>query len=307
MNQGRWSSPTIHLPQFLWLGLLILVLGSCAEPTPSQTPIGPQIPSLDSDSSISIVTWNIEQFPQQGNQTTSKVKLILDSLNADFYCLQEIMDKSSLESIVDELDQYEVLISDETSYMHLAIIYKPELFLPILTQDLFANDDYNFAGRPPFLVNFAYEINGETQVLNLVALHMKCCGDGLERRHNASSMLFDYLTNKMAWGDSNFVVAGDWNDDIHDEDGSGEYSFEALLEATEQFSFVTYPLSASGTTRDASYPSYPSFIDNILVSQSLFDEAEEGEARTIRLDEIFPDYFSVVSDHRPVLWSFKPN
>ena len=293
---------SILLP--LWLSMLVI---SCAEPVASELPIGPQIPSIDNDASISIVSWNIENFPQRGNQTTDRVGLIMDSLDADFYCLQEIQDKGALEDIVDQLDQYSVIISDETSFMHLAIVYKQDHFLPVYSESLFANDDYNFASRPPLLVSFMYGSAGAEHVLNLIDVHMKCCNDGLERRHQASIMLHEYLENKMAWGDSNFVVSGDWNDDIYDADGSGLYSFDAFLTDQSNFKFATDSLAATRSNMNASYPSYGSFIDNHLISRSYFDEARRSITRTIRLDEVFGDYSSVVSDHRPVLWSFRPN
>jgi len=293
---------SIKLPIFLLIALMI----GCAEPVESDLPTGPQIPSIDSDANISIVTWNIENFPQQGARTTARVELIMDSLDADIYCLQEIQDKAALENIVDQLDQYSVIISDETSFMHLAIVYKQDSFLPIFTENIFASDDYNFASRPPLLVTFLYEYGGHEQTLNIIDVHMKCCNDGVERRHQASSMLNEYLSSKMAWGDSNFVIPGDWNDDIYDADNSGQYSFEAFLNDGDNFRFATDSLAATGAARDASYPSYGSFIDNILISRSLFDEEKHSTVATIRLDEVFGDYSSVISDHRPVVWSFKP-
>lgn len=308
------SSP--RSPQFLsphrslfchsFVAIILLFLFSCAEPVDSALPTGPQIPSVDDDARISIVTWNIENFPQQGTRTTDRVSLILDSLDADFYCLQEIQDKGALQDIIDQLDRYSVVISDETSFMHLAIVYKQGLFLPIHTENIFAHDDYNFASRPPLLVSFLYEYGGVEHNLNIVDVHMKCCNDGIERRHQASLMLNEYLSNKMAWGDSNFVVSGDWNDDIHDPDNSGQYSFEAFLNDDDHFHFVTDSLASTRAARDFSYPSYGSFIDNILISRSLFDEERISSISTILLDQVFGDYSSVVSDHRPVVWSFKP-
>ena len=302
----QWHAPSRRLLSFNFIAIISFLLFSCAEPVDSNLPIGPQVPSIDSDATISIVTWNIENFPQQGTRTTDRVELILDSLNADFYCLQEIQDKGALEDIVDKLDQYSVIISDETSFMHLAIVYKQDSFLPIFSESLFTSNDYNFAGRPPLLVTFLYEYEGREQTLNLIDVHMKCCNDGVERRHQASILLNDYLSTKMAWGDSNFVIPGDWNDDIYDADNSGQYSFEAFLADDDNFRFVTDSLAATRSSRNASYPSYGSFIDNILISRSLFDEQRHSSISTIRLDEVFGDYSSVVSDHRPVVWSFKP-
>ena len=292
------------------IGIALISLVACAQPLeptekiPDDDPVI-TIPSIDDSASISIVTWNIENFPQAGSRTTNRVKAIMDSLDADFYCLQEIQDKGSLDDIVDDLDQYSVIISDETSFMHLAIVYKHEFFLPVATENLFEQNDYNFASRPPLLVSFLYEQEGVEQVLNLIDVHMKCCNDGIERRHQASAMLHGYLTTMMAAGDSNFVIPGDWNDDIHDPDDSGQYAFEAFLDDPDNFYFVTTEIARD--EHQASFPSWPSFIDNILISRSLFDEFAGSEVRTLRLDQVFSDYNSVVSDHRPVLWSFSPN
>ena len=66
----------------------LTLLVTCAEPVDSNLPTGPQVPSIDSEATISIVTWNIENFPQQGTRTTDRVELVMDSLDADYYCLQ---------------------------------------------------------------------------------------------------------------------------------------------------------------------------------------------------------------------------
>ena len=296
---------------FCLLPLVAVLFVTCAEPVISSISSGPRIPRIDDDTAISIITWNIREIDANVTQKTKdRVQLIMDSLDADFYCLQEIEQKSALQDIVDNLDRYSAIISNETRYDHLAIIYKNTSFLPVLTEDLFKNDDYNFAGRPPLMVNFIYSVGADEHILNLIDLHMKCCEanpSDLERRHAATNMLHDWLRDKLDWGDSNFVVVGDWNDDIYDTDGSGEYAFEALLEDPEHFYFVTDSLAATGTARNSSYPSWPSFLDNILISESLFDEYNNSTVEVLRLDEVFGDYTSVVSDHRPVLWSFTPN
>ena len=72
--------------------LLVFLLAHCAEPNDPVEDTGPDIPSIDDTSSISIVTWNIKNFPQSGGETVDRVQLVLDSLDADVYCLQEIQD-----------------------------------------------------------------------------------------------------------------------------------------------------------------------------------------------------------------------
>jgi len=298
----------MHKLKFILLtSIVLLTLITCAEPVDSELPDGPQIPSIDSDATISIVTWNIENFPQMGNRTTDRVKLILDSLNADIYCLQEIDNKADLDEIVDALDQYQVVHSSSDSYVR-SIIFKPGVLLFLGTTELLRSSTYEFAKRPPFMSSFLFRHNGKDQTLNIIDVHLKAFGDqeSIQRRHDACILLHNYLSDAIALGDSNFVVAGDWNDDIYDTDNSGQYSFEAFLDDSDNFQYATDSLAATGAVWDASYPSYPSFIDHILISKSLFDEEQHSTIKTIRLDEVFGDYGSVVSDHRPVVWSFKP-
>ena len=57
----------------------------------------------------------------------------------------------------------------------------------------FAENDYNFAGRPPLQADFIVSMNGQDIPLSVVNLHMKCCDSGLARRQKAAQMLYEYL------------------------------------------------------------------------------------------------------------------
>ena len=56
---------------------------------------------------------------------------------------------------------------------------------------------------------------------------MKFCDSGLNRRKNASQMLYDYISNEISLGYSNFIVLGDWNDDL--KDNYGEHCFDPFF------------------------------------------------------------------------------
>jgi hypothetical protein len=70
---------------------------------------------------------------------------------------------------------------------------------------------------------------------------------------------------------------------------------------------------AYGYASNWSYPSWPSHLDHILITDELFDEFEnEGSlVETIHLEEYFnggwSDYENYISDHRPVGLSLKFN
>ena len=46
-------------------------------------------PDLNLENGIEVVTWNIERFPKLGQRTIDSVANIINSLNADIYCLQQ--------------------------------------------------------------------------------------------------------------------------------------------------------------------------------------------------------------------------
>ena len=82
--------------------------------------------------------------------------------------------------------------------------------------------------------------------------------------------------------------------------------FNIFLDDTENYKYVTYENAHSGTNIHDSYPSYPSFIDHIMISRDLFEQAENGDVQTIRLGDYISGYDQIISDHRPVVWRFTP-
>ena len=69
---------------------------------------------------------------------------------------------------------------------------------------------------------------------------------------------------------------------------------------------VQYENALSNSNIHDSYPSYPSFIDHIMISSDLFEEDENGDVQTIRLGDYIAGYDEIISDHRPVVWRFTP-
>ncbi len=49
-------------------------------------------------------------------------------------------------------------------------------------------------------------------------------------------------------------------------------AFEAFLDDPDNYYFVTDSLAATRSVSNASFPGWPSFLDNMLISHSLFDE-----------------------------------
>ena len=182
--------------------------------------------------------------------------------------------------------------------MDQAIIYRRSKFILANRVEPFAENDYNFAGRPPLQGDFINSENNEK--FSIINLHMKCCDSGLHRRKKAAEMLYDYLNEQLY--SNKVIVLGDWNDDLKDEEGA--HCFDKFL-ADNKYFFPT--LDITYDKEQATYPKEPyvSFLDHILVSKNLFSSGYN--IQTIRLDEFmggFEVYENYISDHLPVLLSF---
>ena len=198
------------------------------------------------------------------------------------------------------LPDYNYVISLQASFMDLAIIYKKDQFNFISHTELFSDNDYNFAGRPPLKLDLKH-IKSNT-VFSVINLHMKCCDSGLKRRQKASKMLYDYIIDYDLH--DNFIVLGDWNDDLKDKEN--EHCFSPFLN-DENYYFVNE--SIVWDMSQASYPKHPyfSFLDHILVSNTFIDSDKVNNVLTIPMDDYmngYDIYEKYISDHMPVLLSF---
>ena len=261
------------------------------------------LPNLDLQDGIEVVTWNIENFPKLGQRTIDSVASIITSLNADIYCLQEISNMAMFTDLAEILDEYSYVASDATEYLNLVVLYKKNQFIVRNQSSLFTDNMYEFAYRPPLRIEMTFL--GQNAIdFTLINMHLKCCDNGFNRRVSSSDILYHYLNSSVQAGILNHIVVGDWNDDISDP--YSENSFNIFLDDTENYKYVTYENALSGTNIYDSYPSYPSFIDHIMISKDLFDEFSNGDVQTLRLGDYISGYDEIISDHRPVVWRFTP-
>ena len=256
------------------------------------------IPSINKEDGLEIITWNCEFFPTANDSTINALSEAVKDLDADIIAFQEIRKPGWFEKLMKYLPDYDYVLSLQTSFMDLAIIYKKNMFTFKSHSELFVDNDYNFAGRPPLKVNLTHKLSGKE--FSIINLHMKCCDSGLKRRQKASQMLYDYIISDSFTYD-NSIVLGDWNDDLKDK--PNEHCFIPFLN-DNKFHFVTedivYDIS------QATYPKEPyvSFLDHILISKNLITDGYE--VYTIPIDEYmgsYKNYEAYISDHKPVLMS----
>ncbi|OEK05129.1 endonuclease/exonuclease/phosphatase family protein [Roseivirga misakiensis] len=267
---------------------------------PDQDP-EPQPLSLDncpvavSNETFDILTWNIQQYPKS-SITANIVEEVIEIYDVDVISLQEITSVTVFNSLVSKLQGWSGTITQVNgSNLMLGYLYKDsEVTVEGTPFNLFegSTDENNnafTAFRRPYLLK-ANHTNGLS--INLINIHLKCCNGSQDRRRAASDLLKGYIDNNLA--NEEVLMLGDYNDDIIDTDNV----FQVFLDDPQHYRFTTMPV-AEGPSSGWSYPSFPSQIDNVLVTDELFDN--EISTEVISLDHCVPNYFTSVSDHRPVL------
>jgi endonuclease/exonuclease/phosphatase family metal-dependent hydrolase len=273
--------------------------GGGGTPTPD-APIDPQYqPCLTPSDSLTldVATWNLEFFPKNGTQTESAALDMLRNAQVDVVAVQEIDSWSRLESLAQKLGGWEVHIADVFGNQDLAFLYKPsEVEVLQAPFKIYPSENSAFP-REPAVTRIRHR-NGLEVVL--VNIHLKCCGggDNESRRREASRLLQEYM--EATYPNDPAIVLGDWNDEIYE--GGGRDVFDNFLQARSRYWFADEDV-AKGSVSGWSYPSFPSHIDHLLITDELFDNFVE--CRTLRLNNCYSTYYRDLSDHRPVLLRLK--
>ena len=260
-------------------------------------------PNLNIEEYIEIITWNCEFFPQANDSTVLALAEAVSDMDVDIIAFQELRRVGWFSKLMAYLPQYKYIVSEQASFMDLAIIFKSDLFEFVRQYEPFSDNDYNFAGRPPLQADLLINTTNGKIPLSVINIHMKCCDSGLQRRKNAVNMLHDYVDETFE-SQSNIILLGDWNDDTKDE--PGQHSFDAFFD-DNRFHFVTEEISYD--LSQASYPKEPwvSFLDHILVSNNLVAPGSNYHVQTIKMGDYmggYKNYDTYISDHLPVLLSF---
>lgn len=250
------------------------------------------IPQMDA-STFDIVTWNIEQFPKTGN-TISMLAEMIPTLNADIIAVQEIGTLINFNNLVAALPGWSGVLSGGS--LKTGYLYKnSEVTVSAATYPL--SDASAFPRSPMFIT--ATHTSG--LAVTLINLHLKCCDDGnsIDRRRSASTQLKTYIDANLS--NAAVVVLGDFNEDITQPEGNNV--FENFVNDDDNYEFADMNI-AKCASANWSYPSWPSHLDHILITNELFTKV--SDVRVVRLNECEGGYYTTVSDHRPVLMRLEP-
>ena len=263
-----------------------------------------QMPFINNWQGLELMTWNVKEFPQTGN-TISYINEIISDMQPDIIVFQEITDLVQFQALADSLSAYTFTHTDYDGFtnLNLGIALRSDSVVILGQEILFSGYGYEFAWRYPLKVDLQWQCGSSALNFWLIVVHLKCCGDGFNRRLVSAGVLHNHILNEMSsGGQQNIVIAGDFNDEPDDPEGSN--SLWPLVNDTANMMFTT--LAIINDPAQQSYPWYspPSFLDHILISSGLFDENTSATIQTIRPDDYMGTsvYYQNVSDHRPVVW-----
>ena len=257
------------------------------------------------DSTFELVSWNIEWFPKNGQVTADSVKTIIQSLAADVYALQEIEDTTLLKQVVSTIPGYACHFKF-SHYGGLAYVYNTNTVQVNEKYEIYTSQTYwNAFPRSPQVLELTF--NNEDYVI--INNHFKCCGDGTlntndpndeeMRRLSAVTLLKQYIDSLFI--DERVIIVGDLNDILTDPTPNNV--FNSFLNDTD-YLFVDFPI-ALGSSANFSFPTWPSHLDHILISNELFADFSKpnSELSCIRIDDYMSSWSAYdynISDHRPV-------
>jgi len=257
------------------------------------------------DQTFEVVTWNIEHFPKNLEVTVEYAVQVIRGLNADIYALQEIESNSHFEDIITMLnnddpentwDGYRAATA--SYYVNLAYIYKTNQLQINSIYEIYQDDWYAFP-RDPLVMEFTYNGNDIVMINN----HLKAGGesDDEARRLDACQKLDTYISDNFP--DIEVILLGDLNDDITEPESSNV--FWSFISEPLEYTFTDMEI-AEGLPLYWSYPSWPSHLDHILITNEFFNEfvLPDSYAETLCIDDLldggWSEYDNNVSDHRPV-------
>ncbi len=283
--------------------LPVITNSSCRKVTDPPSPDDSEmfvacIPYPGTDQSLDIVTFNVETFPNNSNGVSDYNRVVmlaslLNTIDADVYGLQEVASKAGFDQLIDLMPGYagQYYLTDEADW-NLAYIYKTsEVTLDNNATRLLFEDESVYL-RPAFEIKIHHTPTGlDTYIINN---HFKCCSSGESMRRESSQIMKDYIDTYRS--NDNVVVLGDLNDELTGTTSSTN-PFLCFIDDPSDYHFADMDI-AQGSQLWWSYPSYPSHIDHILITNELFDNLDT--TMVYKAAPCYPQYTDIISDHRPV-------
>ncbi|MCL1868018.1 MAG: T9SS type A sorting domain-containing protein [Paludibacter sp.] len=265
---------------------------------------------------LKITNWNtewlgcIDNGPDDENLQLNNVAAAIISINSDIYCLQEISNTNTINSLVSILGSSQwggAITSTGNCLQRQGIIYKKSRVQ--LVNSLEINNgasaqgytySYNWSsGRFPALYNINFTANSQTFPISIINIHAKAFADADSyiRRKGGSQGLKPILDGSQ-YNTKKLIITGDFNDYLI---GSTCYSYTD----SPYKNFIDDASNYSGITKNLTNVGYAYYgaplIENFIISNELFSNyiSNSASQETSVLQSIY-DYYNTTSDHLPV-------
>lgn len=254
----------------------LLELEKCIVPTTSEQ--------------LEIVTWNIEHFPKD-KHTIKNVAAIIKQMQVDVIALQEIERKQDLQTLITQLPDWKFAIHEQSD-LNLAYLYNSKTVkINGNPYSILKGNRYELP-RSPYILPIHFIAKDMDIVLINNHLKAKSGSENEARRRKACNLLKQWIDNNHK--EDNVVLLGDLNDEI--TDSPKDNVFQIFIDDTTNYKFADMKIANS--KKQWSYPSYPSHIDHILISNELFDNMKN--IYTYTFNNCDRKYDNIISDHYPV-------
>ena len=306
-------------------GLLSFTLAACdvgaGGPAPREitAPDAPSlavVPAKGGASTLDVASWNIEWFGSTANGPTneglqlSNARDVISGTDFDVWGVAEIVDQTAWNNLESQLTGYTGFLAGEAvvtggsasysaSEQKVGILYKSSVATLLGAKVILTAYDTDFAGRPPLEVKLRVTLNGVTEDVVVIVLHMKAFNDAAswQRRQNASNALKSYLDT--TYPTQKVIVVGDWNDDVDTSITPGSPSPYANF--VGDAADYTYPTQALSIAGESSTTGFSDMIDHHLDTNDLYATYVAASAQVYHVDAYISSYDATTSDHFPVL------
>ena len=285
-------------------------------PTDTRTEANPYaVGRVGADSTLEVMTWNIQNFAKQGAVTAAEVIKVVEGLDVDIIALQEIENLAYFQQVREGLADWTGDRATSAAYqVNLAFLYPLEGEVEVTSVYEILTGARTELPRSPLVLEATFH-GREFVVINN---HYKCCGDNVIqegdtwdeewRRLGASRLLDEFIRTNYA--DKQVIMVGDFNDELSDD--PEDNVFAPFLDDPDTYRFVDMNIALTPGAL-WSYPSWPSHIDHILITSGLFAAHQDARTSLTRvvplhdyLGEGWTSYKDKVSDHLPVVLRLAP-
>jgi hypothetical protein len=302
---------------------------------------------------LEVTAWNVEWLgnttggsaplgPTNDAQQMTNVMTVLNTLQSDVYCIEEVCDHNQfIARVATDLPGYGVKCQtafyshffdtpetpgNSTTYSQkVCFVYKTAMVAPINAETIsLLSDIYTYppgnnwaSGRLPYMFVADVTVNGMTKKMNFVGLHAKSGADVASYNRRKQDCIDMKTKLDAAYPNANLVILGDYNDDLDASINVGQPStFANFVNDNTNYVQISKALSDCGVSSTAKYPD---IIDHFMASNEFGVLPVSGTPPPVPSSGIYylqntvnvarpisyvASYTTTTSDHYPVTARF---